>query len=296
MFGANTFKLFIYVLLPLLLPGILAALLLVLVRTIAMFELTFLVAGPTSQTLVVALYYAVFAAGVRAVQSIDAMAVVYMVTTLIWLVIALRFVNPAQIVTRAQAAARPLRITMTQTPERSRPRQPSAGDPAARLRPQGGDDRDRPSRHRRLPPGASGGLYGRRSGGDPTLGHRGREPAQPRYRTTPSSRRTASIRCRSDPGTASRFGSSARSRQVIVAPEAADDLLGVMADPRDAHRHADGDREGLLPRSGDRRPQRGASRHRARPRLPATAPIGAGLHRRGPPTPPRRGHRRPSRS
>ncbi|ANY81132.1 ABC transporter permease [Microvirga ossetica] len=101
-FGANTFKLFVYVLLPLLLPGILAALLLVLVRTIAMFELTFLVAGPTSQTLVVALYYAVFAAGVRAVQSIDAMAVVYMVTTLIWLIIALRFVNPTQIVTRAK--------------------------------------------------------------------------------------------------------------------------------------------------------------------------------------------------
>jgi putative spermidine/putrescine transport system permease protein len=101
-FGANTFKLFIHVLLPLLLPGILAALLLVLVRTIAMFELTFLVAGPTSQTLVVALYYAVFAAGVRAVQSIDAMAVIYMVTTLVWLVIALRFVNPTQIVTRAK--------------------------------------------------------------------------------------------------------------------------------------------------------------------------------------------------
>jgi putative spermidine/putrescine transport system permease protein len=101
-FGANTFKLFVYVLLPLLLPGILAALLLVLVRTIAMFELTFLVAGPTSQTLVVALYYAVFAAGVRAVQSIDAMAVIYMVTTLVWLILALRFVNPTQIVTRAK--------------------------------------------------------------------------------------------------------------------------------------------------------------------------------------------------
>ena len=101
-FGAGTFRLFTDVLLPLLLPGILAALLLVLVRTIAMFELTFLTAGPTSQTLVVALYYAVFAAGVRAVQSIDAMAVVYMVTTLIWLVIALRFVNPTQIVTRAK--------------------------------------------------------------------------------------------------------------------------------------------------------------------------------------------------
>jgi putative spermidine/putrescine transport system permease protein len=99
-FGANTPRLFFHVLLPLLLPGMLAALLLVLVRTLAMFELTFLVSGPTSQTLIVALYYAVFAAGVRAMQSIDAMAVVYMVTTLIWLVIALRFVNPTQLVGR----------------------------------------------------------------------------------------------------------------------------------------------------------------------------------------------------
>ncbi len=101
-FGAGTRQLFLRVLLPLLIPGILAALLLVLVRTIAMFELTFLVAGPTSQTLVVALYYAVFAAGVRAGQSIDAMAVVYMAVTLVWLVIALRFVNPTQIVARAK--------------------------------------------------------------------------------------------------------------------------------------------------------------------------------------------------
>jgi putative spermidine/putrescine transport system permease protein len=59
-------------------------------------------ASPTSQTLVVALYYAGFAAGVRAVQSIDAMAVIYMSITVIWLIIALRFVNPAQIVTRAK--------------------------------------------------------------------------------------------------------------------------------------------------------------------------------------------------
>ena len=103
-FGAGTLRLFIYVLLPILTPGILAALLLVLVRTIGMFELTFLTAGPTSQTLVVALYYAVFAAGVRAVQSIDAMAVIYMATTLVWLLIALRFVNPTQIVARAKQA------------------------------------------------------------------------------------------------------------------------------------------------------------------------------------------------
>lgn len=101
-FGAGTFSLFTRILLPLLMPGMLAALLLVLVRTIAMFELTFLVAGPTSQTLVVALYYAVFAAGVRAVQSIDAMAVIYMAVTVVWLVVALRFVNPTQLVTRAK--------------------------------------------------------------------------------------------------------------------------------------------------------------------------------------------------
>jgi putative spermidine/putrescine transport system permease protein len=101
-FGAGTTSLFIRILLPLLLPGMLAALLLVLVRTIAMFELTFLIAGPTTQTLVVSLYYAVFASGVRAAQSIDAMAVVYMVTTLFWLVIALQFVSPTQIVARAK--------------------------------------------------------------------------------------------------------------------------------------------------------------------------------------------------
>lgn len=101
-FGANKFQLFRYVMMPMLLPGILAALLLVLVRTVAMFELTFLTAGPTSQTLVVALYYSVFASGVRSVQSIDAMAVIYMITTLVWLLLALRFVNPTQIVARAK--------------------------------------------------------------------------------------------------------------------------------------------------------------------------------------------------
>jgi putative spermidine/putrescine transport system permease protein len=101
-FGASTPRMFVQILVPLLLPGILASLLLVLVRAIAMFELTLLTAGATSQTLVVALYYAVFAAGVRPGQSIDAMAVVYMVTTLLWLLIALRFVNPTQIVTRAK--------------------------------------------------------------------------------------------------------------------------------------------------------------------------------------------------
>jgi len=101
-FGASTPRVFLHVLVPLLAPGILAASLLVLVRTIALFELTFLTAGPDSQTLVVALYYAVFAAGVRAPQSVDAMAMIYMLVTLVWLLIALRFVNPTQLVSRVK--------------------------------------------------------------------------------------------------------------------------------------------------------------------------------------------------
>jgi putative spermidine/putrescine transport system permease protein len=104
--GAGTGRVFVHILVPLLAPGILAAALLVLVRTIAMFELTFLTAGPDSQTLVVALYYSVFAAGVRAGQSVDAMAVMYMITTLVWLIIALRFVNPTQLVTRVKEQPR----------------------------------------------------------------------------------------------------------------------------------------------------------------------------------------------
>ena len=106
-FGASTARMFWHVLVPLLAPGILAASLLVLVRTIALFELTFLTAGPDSQTLVVALYYAVFAAGVRAPQSVDAMAMVYMLVTLTWLLIALRFVNPTQLVSRVKEHPQP---------------------------------------------------------------------------------------------------------------------------------------------------------------------------------------------
>jgi len=101
-FGAKNRQVFRHVLVPLLMPGILAASLLVLVRTISMFELTFLTGGPSTQTLVVALYYAVFAAGVRAPQSIDAMAIIYMAVTLTWLLIAMRFVSPTQLVSRVR--------------------------------------------------------------------------------------------------------------------------------------------------------------------------------------------------
>jgi putative spermidine/putrescine transport system permease protein len=100
MCGARTRVIFTRILGPLLIPGMLAAAILVLVRTVGMFELTFLTAGPDSQTLVVALYYSVSAAGIRAQQEIDAMAVIYTMSMLVLLVVALRFVNPTQLVTQ----------------------------------------------------------------------------------------------------------------------------------------------------------------------------------------------------
>ncbi|MBA2776726.1 MAG: ABC transporter permease [Chloroflexia bacterium] len=102
MLGASRFRIFTRVLLPLAIPGVLAAGLLALVRTIAMFELTFLTAGASSQTLVVSLYYATFSAGIRPTQSINAMAVIYMAMTTSVLILALRFINPVQIVSRVR--------------------------------------------------------------------------------------------------------------------------------------------------------------------------------------------------
>jgi putative spermidine/putrescine transport system permease protein len=102
MCGARTWQVFGRILAPLLVPGILAASILVLVRTVGMFELTFLTAGPDSQTLVVALYATMSAAGIRAQQSVDAMAVMYTGMMVVLLVIALRFVNPTQLVARVK--------------------------------------------------------------------------------------------------------------------------------------------------------------------------------------------------
>jgi putative spermidine/putrescine transport system permease protein len=102
MCGAPTRAVLGRIIAPLLLPGMLAAGILVLVRTFGMFELTFLTSGPTSQTLVVSLFSAVFSAGIRSAQSIDAMAVVYTGSMLVLLVLALRFVNPTQLVARTR--------------------------------------------------------------------------------------------------------------------------------------------------------------------------------------------------
>lgn len=105
MCGAGTRAILLRILAPLLVPGILAAAILVLVRTVGMFELTFLTAGADSQTLVVALYASMSAAGIRAQQSVDAMAVLYTGTMVVLLVLALRFVNPTQLVARVKEEA-----------------------------------------------------------------------------------------------------------------------------------------------------------------------------------------------
>jgi putative spermidine/putrescine transport system permease protein len=96
-------QIFARILAPLLIPGILAAGILVLVRTVGMFDLTFLVSGPQSDTLVVSIYRAMTSAGGgESRQLISAMGVVYTVMMLIILIIALRFINPTQLVAQVK--------------------------------------------------------------------------------------------------------------------------------------------------------------------------------------------------
>jgi putative spermidine/putrescine transport system permease protein len=105
MCGASTTRVFTRILAPILVPGILAASILVLVRTVGMFDLTFLVSGPSSDTLVVAIYRAMTSAGGgESRQLISSMGVIYTVMMLIILIIALRFINPTQLVSQVKEA------------------------------------------------------------------------------------------------------------------------------------------------------------------------------------------------
>jgi putative spermidine/putrescine transport system permease protein len=98
MLGAGRMKTILKILVPLTMPGILTATILSVVKTISMFELTYLVAGGRSQTIVVALYADAYAAGARPPQSVDALAVIYFLTSMVFLIIALKFVSPTQMV------------------------------------------------------------------------------------------------------------------------------------------------------------------------------------------------------
>lgn len=103
MSGATMRQIFARILAPLLVPGILAAGILVLVRTVGMFDLTFLVSGPQSDTLVVSIYRAMTSAGGgESRQLISAMGVVYTAMMLVILIIALRFINPTQLVAQVK--------------------------------------------------------------------------------------------------------------------------------------------------------------------------------------------------
>jgi putative spermidine/putrescine transport system permease protein len=100
MLGASRFKNIKRINHPLIVPGFLTAGVLALVRVIAMFELTYLVASANAETLVVTLYGDAFASGMRPEQAINAMAVIYMLTTMFLLGVALIFVKPTQFVVR----------------------------------------------------------------------------------------------------------------------------------------------------------------------------------------------------
>ena len=95
-FGANNTRLFTRVLIPLLLPGMLAAGILVLVRTLGAFELTFFVSSARTQTLVVALFGAISDPGGVPISLTAAMAVAYMLVAVLGLAISLRYVTPTQ--------------------------------------------------------------------------------------------------------------------------------------------------------------------------------------------------------
>jgi putative spermidine/putrescine transport system permease protein len=98
MLGANKFVIFVKVISPLIVPGILTSIILAAVKIISMFELTFFVAGAKSQTIIVALFSDAYAAGVVPQQAVDALAVIYFLITGLLLSIALRFVSPTQMV------------------------------------------------------------------------------------------------------------------------------------------------------------------------------------------------------
>ncbi len=150
----------------------------------------------------------------------------------------------------------------------------------------GDQDRDHPSRRRRVSPGASGRLCGRCSRPGSALGHRGGQPAQSRHLRCPRCRRTASIPSRCVPRPARRFRVIGSIRQVIVAPREVETIsLEAMGASADADRTLTVTEKGYC-----HDPATGAL-NEAHPDIvhdladPRTRPVRARLHRRGPAPP-----------
>jgi putative spermidine/putrescine transport system permease protein len=102
-FGANPLQLFVHVLVPLLVPGLVAAGLLAFIRTLAAFDLTFFVASAKSQTLVVTIFGKLSDPGGPPITLTAAMTVFYMAFALIGLVVTVRFSNPTKALGRSAA-------------------------------------------------------------------------------------------------------------------------------------------------------------------------------------------------
>jgi putative spermidine/putrescine transport system permease protein len=105
-FGANSRRLFGRVLVPLLMPAIVAAGMLSLVRVLGSFELTFFVCSAKTQTLVVTIFGALSDPGGPPAALTAAMTVFYMAIAFAGLVISLRSADPAR-----GLAERPTRTT-----------------------------------------------------------------------------------------------------------------------------------------------------------------------------------------
>lgn len=95
-FGANHWRLFRDILVPLLIPGIMAAGVLAFVRVLACFDLTFFVSGAKTQTLVVTIFGEMSDPGGPPPGRTAAMTLFYMAVALIGLAISIRFSNPVQ--------------------------------------------------------------------------------------------------------------------------------------------------------------------------------------------------------
>lgn len=100
MLGASRLQYFTRILIPMTFPGLMSAIMLSIVRVISMFELTFLVSGAKTQTLVVALFADVNAPGYRPIQMIDALAVIFFAVTVVLFIISMKFGSPTSVYSR----------------------------------------------------------------------------------------------------------------------------------------------------------------------------------------------------
>ena len=100
MLGASKMQYFIKILIPLTIPGVVSAVVLSVVRVISMFELTFLVSGAKTQTLIVTLFADVNAPGFRPIQMIDALAVIFFVLTVALSALSMKYGSPTSVYSR----------------------------------------------------------------------------------------------------------------------------------------------------------------------------------------------------